>query len=79
MIQPGLRDRAFSVGRGPNGPVLQVRARGLDVLSTPLLNRGTAFTSEQRQRLGLTGLLPSGVLSLADQARRAGAAWAEAE
>src|SRR5438105_1126056 len=34
MIQPGLRDRAFYVRQGPNGPVLQVRARGLDVLST---------------------------------------------
>jgi malate dehydrogenase (oxaloacetate-decarboxylating) len=71
MILSGLRDRAFSVRRGPNGPVLQVRARGLDVLSTPLLNRGTAFTAEQREQLALTGLLPSGVLSLADQARRA--------
>src|SRR5438105_4152305 len=71
MIESPLRERAFSVRRGPRGPVFQVRARGLDVLSTPLLNRGTAFTSEQRQQLGLTGLLPSGVLSLADQARRA--------
>src|SRR5712692_10443985 len=71
MIQPGLREPAFSAGRGPDGPGLRVRVRGLDVLSTPLLNRGTAFTFEERQQLGLTGLLPSGVLSLADQARRA--------
>ena len=71
MIQPGLRERPFSVGRGPSGPVLQVRARGLDVLTTPLLNRGTAFTAEQREQLSLTGLLPSAVLSLADQSRRA--------
>ena len=71
MIQLGLRERPFSVGRGPSGPVLQVRARGLDVLTTPLLNRGTAFTAEQREQLSLTGLLPSAVLSLADQSRRA--------
>ena len=71
MIQPGLRERPFSVGRGPSGPALQVRARGLDVLTTPLLNRGTAFTAEQREQLSLTGLLPSAVLSLADQSRRA--------
>jgi len=71
MIQPGLRERPFSVGRGPGRPVLQVRARGLDVLTTPLLNRGTAFTAEQREQLSLTGLLPSAVLSLADQSRRA--------
>ncbi|TME43646.1 MAG: NAD-dependent malic enzyme [Chloroflexi bacterium] len=71
MIQLGLRERPFSVGRGPGRPVLQVRARGLDVLTTPLLNRGTAFTAEQREQLSLTGLLPSAVLSLADQSRRA--------
>ena len=41
------------------------------MLTTPLLNRGTAFTAEQREQLSLTGLLPSAVLSLADQSRRA--------
>jgi hypothetical protein len=28
------------------------------VLSSPLLNRGTAVTLEEREALGLTGLLP---------------------
>ena len=32
--------------------------RGLAVLNSPLLNKGTAFTSEERKALGLTGLLP---------------------
>jgi malate dehydrogenase (oxaloacetate-decarboxylating) len=41
------------------------------VLDDPLLNRGVAFTPEQRDALGLTGRLPSAVLSLEEQGRRA--------
>ncbi|HUN35777.1 MAG TPA: NAD-dependent malic enzyme [Trebonia sp.] len=40
-------------------------------LTDPLLNRGVAFTESERDGLGLTGRLPSGVLSLDQQARRA--------
>jgi malate dehydrogenase (oxaloacetate-decarboxylating) len=40
------------------------------VLASPLLNRGTAFTPEERQALGLTGLLPSGVSTMEAQLRR---------
>ena len=40
-------------------------------LSDPLLNRGVAFTEAERVALGLTGRLPSGVLTLDQQARRA--------
>jgi malate dehydrogenase (oxaloacetate-decarboxylating) len=40
------------------------------VLEDPLLNRGPAFTVAERETLGLTGRLPSGVLSLEQQARR---------
>jgi len=39
-------------------------------LSSPLLNRGTAFTAEERQALGLTGLLPNGVSTIEQQLRR---------
>ncbi|QLL05757.1 NAD-dependent malic enzyme [Mycobacterium vicinigordonae] len=39
-------------------------------LSTPSLNRGVGFTHEQRKRLGLTGRLPSAVLTLDQQADR---------
>ena len=41
------------------------------VLEDPLLNRGVAFTPEEREALGLTGRLPSAVLSLEEQGRRA--------
>jgi malate dehydrogenase (oxaloacetate-decarboxylating) len=46
-------------------------ARGRDVLATPALNKGVAFPVEERAALGLTGLLPAGVLTLDDQADRA--------
>ncbi|BDB41730.1 MULTISPECIES: NAD-dependent malic enzyme [Mycobacterium] len=39
-------------------------------LSTPSLNRGVGFTHEERRRLGLTGRLPSAVLTLDQQADR---------
>src|SRR5262245_45374498 len=40
------------------------------VLTDPLRSRGTAFTAEQRRRLGLTGRLPSAVETLDEQAAR---------
>jgi malate dehydrogenase (oxaloacetate-decarboxylating) len=46
-------------------------ARGLAVLNSPLLNKGTAFTAEERTRLGLTGLLPPDMGTLATQVSRA--------
>ena len=39
-------------------------------LTTPTLNRGVGFTHEQRRKLGLIGRLPSGVLTLDQQAER---------
>ncbi|WP_258320948.1 MULTISPECIES: NAD-dependent malic enzyme [unclassified Streptomyces] len=41
------------------------------VLLDPLTNRGTAFTAEERERLGLAGRLPDAVLTLDQQAIRA--------
>jgi len=40
------------------------------ILSDPLRNKGTAFTEAERDRLGLHGLLPSHVASLAGQIDR---------
>jgi malate dehydrogenase (oxaloacetate-decarboxylating) len=42
----------------------------LEILSNPLTNRGTAFTIDERDRLGLTGRLPSAVETLDEQAAR---------
>jgi malate dehydrogenase (oxaloacetate-decarboxylating) len=49
----------------------ETKARGLAVLNSPLLNKGTAFTAEERSALGLTGLLPPEISTLSDQVKRA--------
>jgi len=45
--------------------------RGMDLLNTPALNKGTAFTDEERTVHGLHGLLPPHVESLDEQVVRA--------
>jgi malate dehydrogenase (oxaloacetate-decarboxylating) len=58
--------------RGPNGDQCrQTKARGLAVLNSPLLNKGTAFTAEERSALGLAGLLPPDISTLGAQVKRA--------
>jgi malate dehydrogenase (oxaloacetate-decarboxylating) len=47
------------------------KARGLALLNSPPLNKGTAFTAEERNALGLTGLLPPDISTLAIQVKRA--------
>src|ERR1700688_4822995 len=49
--------------------------RGMDLLDTPLLNKGTAFTNEERTMLGLHGLLPPQVETLDQQVIRAYGAY----
>lgn len=44
--------------------------RGLALLRDPLLNKGTAFSEEERDALGLRGFLPAAVLSMQAQAER---------
>lgn len=45
-------------------------ARGLNILHDPVLNRGTAFTVEERQAASIEGLLPVGVDKLELQMAR---------
>ncbi len=45
----------------------ETKARGMAVLTTPLLNKGSAFTFEEREALGLTGLLPPVISTLEAQ------------
>lgn len=50
---------------------IETTLRGAELLKTPLVNKGTAFTMEERKSLGLSGLLPPKVLTIDEQARRA--------
>src|SRR5712672_619568 len=54
-------DNSISMTRTPAVP---------GVLDDPMLNRGVGFTLTEREALGLTGRLPSAVLTVEQQARR---------
>jgi malic enzyme len=47
-----------------------VAKRGRELIRDPLLNKGTAFTADERERFHLNGLLPSGRISMDLQAKR---------
>jgi malate dehydrogenase (oxaloacetate-decarboxylating) len=55
----------------PGEKAWETTCRGYSVLSDPWLNKGTAFPESERAALGLTGLLPSRILTLDQQAQRA--------
>ena len=37
---------------------MTISKRGYDLLNDPFLNKGTAFTREERKKYGLIGILP---------------------
>lgn len=49
---------------------LAVDVRGEEVLRDPFLNKGTAFSMEERDALGIRGLLPARVATIEDQIER---------
>jgi malate dehydrogenase (oxaloacetate-decarboxylating) len=61
------------LGRGQplaEGPFIETRLFGYELLNDPLLNKGTAFTEEERDSLELHGLLPPNVATLDEQVDR---------
>ncbi len=50
----------------PRGPI-SVRRRGPELIGHPLLNKGTAFSDEERDWFGLRGLLPPRVSTIEEQ------------
>ena len=65
-----MSERPYELAPTPEGMVARVRLRGISVLLSALLNRGTAFTLAEREALGLTGLLPDSVSTIEGQLRR---------
>ena len=72
-MRQGIKSRTrLSNTREPgDNRFLGTKARGLDVLNSPSLNKGTAFTAVERKSLGLTGLLPPDITTLETQVSRA--------
>jgi malate dehydrogenase (oxaloacetate-decarboxylating) len=52
-----------------NAPI-ETRLTGIDLMNTPLLNKGTAFTDAERDAFHLHGLLPPQVGTLDQQVSR---------
>jgi malate dehydrogenase (oxaloacetate-decarboxylating) len=50
--------------------ILETWIRGPELLDDPYLNKGIAFTVEERKMFVLTGLLPAGVTILEQQAKK---------
>ncbi|CUG78638.1 malic enzyme, putative [Bodo saltans] len=62
--------RSFLRYAGETRQSLQQQLRGVDFLKNRFTNKGTAFTLEERDHLGVTGLLPPAVESISDQIDR---------
>ena len=65
MDSGALRSPAAVVDRAP--AQLAVEGNGHDLMARPLLNKGSAFTADERDAFGLHGLLPPGVATIDEQ------------
>lgn len=54
---------------------LPVEERGRQLLGEPLLNKGSAFTPEEREALGLRGLLPAQTSTMDEHLARVRSQW----
>lgn len=62
--------RDYEYVRRDGKEVVRIAARGREVLTHPMINYGTAYTQDERRALGISGLLPSGVMSVYEQIKR---------
>jgi malate dehydrogenase (oxaloacetate-decarboxylating) len=77
MRDSAVKDASYQLVSKNGEVVAQIASRGTAVLAAPSVNRGTAFTLAEREALGLTGLLPTGVSTLDGQVRRVYAQYLE--
>ena len=62
-----MTERPYELVHSPAGAVARVRIRGSSILSSPLLNRGTAFTPMRGRRWATTTkLFPNAMLLCED-------------
>jgi malate dehydrogenase (oxaloacetate-decarboxylating) len=61
LVPPLRKGQSETVG------IYQTKKRGIAVLTTPLLNKGSAFTVDEREALCLNGLLPPVISTLDSQ------------
>jgi malate dehydrogenase (oxaloacetate-decarboxylating) len=54
----------------PTPAVIETSLSGYDLINQPMLNKGTAFTDEERDLFGLHGLLPPHIGVIEDQIKR---------
>lgn len=59
--------RSVTGGGIPQGAAIRTRLHGVDLLFNSRLNKGTAFTEQERDVFGLHGLLPPHIGTLEDQ------------
>ena len=73
-VVPSLASAVLQNGKGHDGRRTlaghRTKVRGLAVLNSPILNKGIAFTADERRELGLIGLLPPEISSLDEQVKR---------
>jgi malic enzyme len=62
-------DKVARASRSREAPATRDLPHGHAILAQPLLNKETAFSPEEREALGLRGLLPPGVMTIDQQVR----------
>jgi malate dehydrogenase (oxaloacetate-decarboxylating) len=70
MKEKTIMSTESSLPNRSNHPVIRTSRSGLDLLMNPRLNKGTAFTEEERDTFALHGLLPPHVGTLESQRER---------
>jgi len=69
MLNPRVQYKGFSAGVKP-GPLSVPERHGVDLLRDPNLNKGMAMTIEERQAVGVHGLLPPNFITQEEQVTR---------